>query len=376
MKSADWAFVSPSRLPPAARAWALAALLLNAWPAAAQTPSEPSAQNPAPPGAGVPTAPPIDPAAPPPAREPAAPAPPAPADVPPPPGEPQPSPPAEEPAAPESATSGVPAAEPAAAPTAADPGSGPLVGSAVSEFPELVVPPLEAFGHQLAAYRAAAQGQLETALHHYELALRGEPDNLRWGTQYRQVVIAAKKYERGIRFLENLAKRHPDAANLHMNLGYAYVDKVPVEGAITQVILAGNALREFGKALELEKTWLGYYTRGSSYVYWPPIFNRTLLGIADLEEAIALAKKEPKRPYHARAWAALGDGFWRLGKRDTMRETWRKGLELYPGDPDLQERLDKPDAELDTFLLSYYELGRRVDTRLEEIWQALRAEVP
>ena len=45
----------------------------------------------------------------------------------------------------------------------------------------------------------------------------------------------------------------------------------------------------FSAALALEESWLGLYTRGNSYIYWPAIFGRTPLAIADLEKAIALA---------------------------------------------------------------------------------------
>ena len=80
----------------------------------------------------------------------------------------------------------------------------------------------------------------------------------------------------------------------------------PAAGSITQVILANNALTEFSKSLEIKPSWIGYYTRGNSYLYWPRIFGRTKLGIADLEEALKIQKAEPKRGYHVRVFVALG----------------------------------------------------------------------
>ena len=43
-------------------------------------------------------------------------------------------------------------------------------------------------------------------------------------------------------WLEKLVAENPEASNAWLNYGFAYVDKIPVEGAITQVILANTSL--------------------------------------------------------------------------------------------------------------------------------------
>lgn len=345
---------------------AFAGLLAFAAAVPAQQSVDPPAANPAPPAALVPARPPADPNAPPPAKEPA-----------PPPREPGPDVPqtaSGEPADREAAPSAEPPPGPAG--TGAGDPDGEISAAPLQEVPEPWLPGRSPFEHQLEAYKAAARGFSDSALEQYELALAGEPDNLRWGAEYRQVLIAAGKYDRGLKFFAQLAKANPEAANLRLNYAYAYVDKLPGEGPLAQMALAGDALREFGRALEIEESWLGYFSRGNIYVYWPPAFGRASLGVADLERAIQLARAEPRRAYHARAYAALGDAFWRLGRRDAMRDAWRRGLELFPSSPELLARLAKADGELDGYLLGAYALGRRIDTRLEEIWQALRDEAP
>lgn len=348
-------------------AYAAAALLLGTVllgfagpPLLAQQSVDPPAQNPVPPAAPLPAAPPAPPDGVPPAQEPL---------------DGERNPPAESrDLAPREVVpdpqSGPPEKEETVEPAEA------ISAAPLQEVPEPWLPEMDVERHHLEGYRAAARGENETALAHYEAALAGEPDNLRWGTEYRQVVIAAGQYDRGLRFFGRLAKRHPQAANLHLNYAYAFVDKVPVEGPLGQMNLASGAVRELGASIALEESWLAYYSRGSCYLYWPPLFGRATLGIADLERAIDLAKAEPRRSYHARAWAALGDGFWRLGKRDAMRDAWRRGLELFPASAELEVRLALPDAELDAHLVGVYQLGRRIDTRLEEIWQAMREEAP
>jgi tetratricopeptide (TPR) repeat protein len=162
-----------------------------------------------------------------------------------------------------------------------------------------------------------------------------------------------------------------------MNWGYALVDKIPAAGAVTQVILADKALRRFSEAIDIDETWLALYTRGNSYVYWPAIFGRTKLGIADLDKAVELsASLDDAAPaYHAHAYAALGDGYWRLGDLETAHEWWRKGLRRFPDDPELAERLMLEGGDLDAYLDAHYAIGSRVDTSLDELWQAAAKEM-
>jgi len=219
-----------------------------------------------------------------------------------------------------------------------------------------------------AGLAAAAAGDLATALDQLETAAGARPDDLRYGAEYRQAAIAAAEYDRAIQFFEKLAAQHPDSAAVRLNWGYAFVDKIPAAGAVTQVILANTALTHFTEAIEREATWLALYTRGNSYVYWPPIFGRTKLGIADLERAVAMSEEGEPRSFHAHAYAALGDGWWRLDELDRAREVWRRGLERIPGAKSLEERLAREGEALEEYLQAHYAIGNRVETDLRELW--------
>src|SRR5882672_5906336 len=127
-----------------------------------------------------------------------------------------------------------------------------------------------------------------------EAALAADPDNLRFGSEYRQAVIQAKEYDRSLKFFEKLVADHPKSGNAYLNYGFAYVDKIPAAGSITQVILANTALSHFSKSIELQPSWIGYYTRGNSYLYWPKIFNRAHLGVEDLEQCMKIQKADNK----------------------------------------------------------------------------------
>jgi hypothetical protein len=146
------------------------------------------------------------------------------------------------------------------------------------------------------------------------------------------------------------------------------VDKIPAAGAITQVILANNALGEFSKSLELKQTWIGLYTRGNSYLFWPRIFNRTHLGITDLESAMRMQKADKKRYFHVRTYIALGDGYWKMDDLIKASNIWRDGLVEFPDNPALKTRLAKQGDELKAVIDAAYDPNKRVDTSLQDLW--------
>ncbi len=232
-------------------------------------------------------------------------------------------------------------------------GSSPLGGSALSG------------GSSPALH---AQGPADTELAKFEQALTANPDDLRAGNDYRMAVIKAGQYDRGLDFFKQLVTQHPAAANARLNYGFQYVDKIPAAGSITQVILANNALTEFSKSLELKPTWIGYYTRGNSYLFWPKIFMRTKLGIADLEAALKIQKAEPKRKYHARTYVALGDGYFKYGEYEKATAIWKEGLAQFPDNASLKQRISLKQDEVQAVLDGVYDPNKRVDTNLQDLW--------
>ena len=224
-----------------------------------------------------------------------------------------------------------------------------------------------------AAQRPPARAAVDTAavdarLAPLEKAVAAAPNDLRAGNDYRRAAIETRQYDRAIAFFQDLLATHPGAGNLQLNFGFAYVDKIPDAGAITRVILANNALTQFSKALELERSWIGLYTRGNSYLFWPKIFGRTSLGIADLEEALRMQKAGPRRHYHVRVYIALGDGYWMMDDLDKARATWQEGLALFPENAILKSRLDTQGDALGPLINGAYDPARRVDTSLEDLW--------
>lgn len=220
------------------------------------------------------------------------------------------------------------------------------------------------------AMKAVAAGNDAAALPLFEKALAAEPDDLKIHDGYRKAVIRTGEYERAIGFYDKLTAANPASAYAWLNYGYAYVDKIPAAGSITQVILANQALIHFSKSIELKKSWIALYTRGNSYLYWPKVFGRTPLGVADLEQAVATAKQEAgKKKVYVRSWIALGDGYWKTGEPDKAKAVWREGRQLFGSVPQLEARLARDGEELEKYIDEQLDPNRRVDTSLSPLWE-------
>jgi tetratricopeptide (TPR) repeat protein len=202
-----------------------------------------------------------------------------------------------------------------------------------------------------------------------EAALAAKPNDLKAGNDYRMAIMADRQYDRALKFFDDLTARNPKAANAYLNYAFAYVDKIPDAGAITQVILANDAVNKFSEALKLEKSWIGLYSRGKSYLFWPLIFQKANLGIADLEQALKIQRADKKRPYHIRVYLTLGDGYWKVSQQKKAMETWKEGLNAFPDSAELKRRLSGQPADLKVMVDETFDYTKRVDTSLDELWR-------
>jgi tetratricopeptide (TPR) repeat protein len=229
--------------------------------------------------------------------------------------------------------------------------------------------------------RAVSAGDYASALTSFEDALNSEPENLRAASQYRQATIRASManhpkgnfpadYDREITFFQKLTAANPTSANAFLNYGFSYVDKIPAAGSITQVILANNALGMFTKSIDLKPTWIALYTRGNSYLYWPKIFGKYPLGVADLERAYAIQKAESRKSYHVRVYVSLGDAYWLTDNAQKARAIWKEGVAQFPDSAPLKERLARMDDVMKDYLDSVLDPNKRVDTDLRELWMS------
>lgn len=201
-----------------------------------------------------------------------------------------------------------------------------------------------------------------------EVQVAADPENLRVAAEYREAVIAAGAYDRGITFLNGLAARPGAGPHALLNLGLAYIDKIPAVGAFRRISLGNNATAALTRSIERDPSDLAYLVRGLVNLHFEKgLFHRTPAGVADLEQALRLAAAHADRRYLARIYVSLGDGYWRLKNRDQARATWRNGQSRFPGDARLRLRLTAGDSVISDTIAHDLDAGVRVDTSLRDL---------
>jgi tetratricopeptide (TPR) repeat protein len=202
-----------------------------------------------------------------------------------------------------------------------------------------------------------------------ERAVLTDPENLKLAADYRQLAIAARDFDRPIGVLEKLAKRKGSGPNVQISLALADVDKVPTSGDIRRLYLGRDAINALTKAIAQQPTVLAYYVRGLINLYYNNfIFHRVPRGVADLEQALAMASADSPPPLMLRVRTALGDGYFRVANPAKAHEVWSAALAKFPGDPGLKSRLASEGTTLDDIVTTALTAGRRVDTSLTDVF--------
>jgi tetratricopeptide (TPR) repeat protein len=216
----------------------------------------------------------------------------------------------------------------------------------------------------------AARPAAGPSLSQFENRLSADPENLKVAADYRQAVIASGDYDRAIKFFENLDKRSGAGPHASLNLGLAYIDKIPTVGAFRKISIGNNATAALTRSIQRQPSDIAYTIRGMVNLRFERgFFHRTPDGVADLENAMRLAASHLDRRYVASIYLALGDGYWRLKKRDKARETWQAGRAKFPHDQRLQMRLTSADTVVTDTLAHELDPDVRVDTSLRELFE-------
>ena len=201
-----------------------------------------------------------------------------------------------------------------------------------------------------------------------ESRVAADPENLRVAAEYREAAIAADEYDRAIKFFDGLASRPGAGPHAFLNLGLAYIDRIPAVGAFRRISLGNSATAALTRSIEREPSDLAYLIRGLVNLHFEKgFFHRTPEGVADLENALRLAAPHADRPYVARIYMALGDGYWRLKDHEKARATWRDGQSKFPGDDRLRLRLTSADSVVTDTIAHDLDAGTRVDTSLRGV---------
>jgi tetratricopeptide (TPR) repeat protein len=215
--------------------------------------------------------------------------------------------------------------------------------------------------------------QLEPLLSGLERKIReGSPSNAVTAA-YRSRCAANDLHDRSIEFFRGLVEERPDDMRLRLELALAYVDKIPTCGGIAAVVSKGTLARKSLDQLDrvIAQTggsWVAYYCRATNHLYWPRALRHSDDAVADFTRCLEIQKAsgDPAgESYDLRTYVGLGDAYAKDKDYGKAREVWREGLKVFPGAPELNDRLQ---VEGDDGLLRYVEdqrsLERPIDTDL------------
>ncbi|MCP4246328.1 MAG: hypothetical protein GY778_04695, partial [bacterium] len=216
-----------------------------------------------------------------------------------------------------------------------------------------------------------ADAELERLLAEMEERLRSGADEYNLGSVYRNKCTLYDQHDRSIDFFEDLVADRPEDLHARIDLGCAYVDKIPTQGGLAAIVskgrLARKALDQLDWVIErYPELWIAYYARGMNHLHWPRALRHSDDAAADFEKCLAIQQPQAasagRRDYYLRTYVGLGDAWAKAKKYDRARRAWRDGLAAFPEAPALTDRLAVKD---DKKLLEYVEDARSLEQPID-----------
>ena len=92
--------------------------------------------------------------------------------------------------------------------------------------------------------------------------------------------------------------------------------------------------------------WRARFSKALALSYLPSAFGKKMEAIQQLETLAESQAELPSRPEHVETFIALGDLYDGEGISSGTYDSWRKGLEAFPKNPRLRERLENSEIFL------------------------------
>lgn len=192
---------------------------------------------------------------------------------------------------------------------------------------------------EVAAAPSAEKGGGLTAESAFDLLRNGNGrnDDALW-----QRIREAGLTDEVIAMYEERAEDAPDDANAQVDLGQAYIQKIQEVGNGPQAGLwATKADQQFDRALELDpRHWEARYTKAVALSFWPPIFGKQGEAIRQFETLVQQQGGDPSKKHYASTYLLLGNMYQQIGNHEKAVAAWQNGLQVFPGDADLQKQLE------------------------------------
>ncbi|MFQ5495009.1 MAG: FG-GAP-like repeat-containing protein, partial [Phycisphaerae bacterium] len=110
---------------------------------------------------------------------------------------------------------------------------------------------------------------------------------------YRARCVDFDRHDRAIDFFKQRVNRNPQDDRARIELGCAYIDKIPTCGGLAAIVSKGTLARKSLDQLDLVidthgGSWVAYYTRGMNHLYWPRALRHSDDAVADLERCLEI----------------------------------------------------------------------------------------
>lgn len=180
-----------------------------------------------------------------------------------------------------------------------------------------------------------------------EEKVRRQPDDIALASKYRADCIKLDEHDRSIQFFERFSDERPSDRIVRLQLAVAYVDKIPTCGGMAAIvckgILARKSLLQLDKLIEADsKWWPAIYARAMNHLHWPRALGHSDDAVNDFRKCIELQTEGGKpdaHSYYVRTYIGLGDALAKDGNFEDAQKAWKEGLSVFPGNPDLKERM-------------------------------------
>ena len=156
----------------------------------------------------------------------------------------------------------------------------------------------------------------------------------------------AGQLDQAIEALKQGVEQNPASAAYPAALGQAQLQKADVlshnAGAISEMgILGMQADQNFDAALKLDPSnWEAQFFKAVAMSYWPLELSKGDEVIQRLSRLIDQQEAMPPQDQFAQTYVVLGDQYRKMGKLDYAAATWLIGVQKFPGNGALQQKVN------------------------------------
>ena len=162
-----------------------------------------------------------------------------------------------------------------------------------------------------------------------------------------QQLIKSGQIDAAIAELKQRMTDNPTNAEIPTTLGEAQLNEVRAmkesgsDDISAMGILAMQADQSFKAALKIDpQNWEAQFVKNASMYYWPANLQMDNQVVQNLSNLIDQQETMPSQPEFAQTYVVLGNEYQKIGQPDKAQVTWALGLQKFPNDPTLQQKVN------------------------------------